>query len=153
MAFLCAVLLGVVSGLRAMLAPAAVSWAVHLGVLSVTNTPLAFMGYQYTPVIFTVLAIGELITDKLPKTPSRKLPVPFGARIVSGALVGATIGASSQLLALGLIAGVIGAVVGTLGGAAVRGKLASAFGRDLPAALTEDFAGILVATLTFLRLK
>ena len=36
----------------------------------------------------------------------------------------------------------VGAVVGTLGGAAARGKLAEAFGRDLPAALLEDAIAI-----------
>ena len=40
------------------------------------------------------------------------------------------------------VAGVVGAVIGTLGGAAVRAKLAQAFGRDLPAALIEDAVAI-----------
>ncbi|MBW8860119.1 MAG: DUF4126 domain-containing protein, partial [Caulobacter sp.] len=34
------------------------------------------------------------------------------------------------------------AVVGTLGGADVRGRLAKAFGRDLPAGLLEDVVAI-----------
>jgi uncharacterized membrane protein len=144
MLLLCAFFVGLVAGLRATLAPAGVSWAVRLGVIGVANSPLAFMGYKYTPVIFTVLAVGELINDKLPKTPSRKAPPGFIARILSGALVGATIGASSQMLALGLVAGAAGAVAGTLGGSAVRAKLAAQFHRDLPAALIEDLAGILI---------
>jgi uncharacterized membrane protein len=102
------------------------------------------MGYKYTPVIFTVLAVGELINDKLPKTPSRKALPSFIARIVSGALVGGTIGASRDMLVLGLVAGALGAVVGTLGGAAVRAKLAVLFRKDLPAALLEDLAGTLI---------
>jgi uncharacterized membrane protein len=32
----------------------------------------------------------------------------------------------------GLLAGAVGAVVGTLGGAAIRGRLAEALGKDLP---------------------
>lgn len=153
MILLCAALLGLVAGLRSMLAPAVVSWAIRLGLFSVAGTPLAFMGYKYTALILTVFAIGELIADKLPTTPSRKQPVPFGARIVSGALVGATLGASKEMLVLGMLAGVIGAVAGTLGGAAIRGKLAALFGRDLPAALTEDCAAILIAVLTVTRVK
>jgi uncharacterized membrane protein len=153
MILLCAALLGIVAGLRSMLAPAAVGWAIRLGLISVAGTPLAFMGYKYTAFILTALAIVELIADKLPTTPSRKQPGPFGARIVSGALVGATVGASSQSLWLGLIAGIIGAILGTLGGAAIRGKLAAAFGKDLPAALTEDVAGIVLAVVAVMRVK
>ena len=48
------------------------------------NTWLAFLGFAATPYILTVLAIGELIADKLPKTPSRKAPLGFGGRIVTG---------------------------------------------------------------------
>ena len=70
--FVLAFLIGVIAGLRSMTAPAAVSWAARLGWLHLENTPLAFLGFPSTPYILTVLAIGELIADKLPKTPSRK---------------------------------------------------------------------------------
>ena len=96
-----------------------------------------------TPYVFTLLAIVELVTDQLPKTPSRKVPVQFGGRIVSGALCGAAGGA----LAGGLVAGIVGAVIGTLGGAEARGRLARAFGRDMPAALIEDVVAIVGAYL------
>ncbi|PDT32814.1 DUF4126 domain-containing protein [Rhizobium sp. M10] len=142
-----ALLIGVISGLRAMTAPAAVAWGAALGWFDVSQTPLAFMGYRWTPWIFTVLAIVELITDQLPSTPSRKVPVQFSARIVTGALAGATIGAASGLLFGGLIAGVIGAVIGTYGGAAVRARLAASFGKDLPAALIEDAVAVIGAAL------
>jgi uncharacterized membrane protein len=147
MLLLCAFLVGLVAGLRAMTAPAVVSWFARSEGLAVATTPLAFMGFRYTPIIFTILAVGELINDKLPKTPSRKAPPSFIVRIVSGALSGATIGAAGNSLALGLILGAIGAVAGTLGGAAARAKLASAFGRDLPAALVEDVVAIAIAVL------
>ena len=42
----------------------------------------------------------------------------------------------------GFDAGVVGAVIGTYGGAAVRARLATSFGRDLPAALIEDVAAV-----------
>jgi len=142
-----AFLIGIIAGLRAMTAPAAVAWGAALGWFDVSQTPLAFMGYKWTPWIFTVLAAVELITDQLPTTPSRKVPMQFGARIIMGALTGATIGASGGSLVGGLIAGVVGAVVGTLGGAAVRGKLAAAFGKDTPAALIEDAIAIVGAIL------
>jgi len=142
-----ALVLGMVSGLRTMTSPAVVSWAARLGVLAVSGTPMAFMGFKYTPIIFTVLAIGEIINDKLPKTPSRTVPPQFIARILSGSLVGATVGAAAGSLIIGLLAGAIGAVGGTLGGAAIRGRLAKAFGKDLPAALIEDTAAIVIAIL------
>lgn len=137
--------IGIVAGLRAMTAPAAVSWAAALGWINVSETPLAFMGYAWTPWIFTVLALVELVTDQLPSTPSRKVPPQFAARIIMGGLAGATIGAGFGLLLVGLIAGIVGAVAGTYGGAAARGRLAAAFGRDLPAALIEDAVAVLGA--------
>ncbi|MEO8657039.1 MAG: DUF4126 family protein [Bryobacteraceae bacterium] len=143
-----AFLLGLVAGLRTMTAPAAASWAARLGLLKVADTGLAFMGFQFTPIIFTILALGELVNDKLPKTPSRKTPPQFIARIVSGALVGATVGAASEMLVAGIILGMIGAVAGTLGGAAVRGKLASLLGSDTPAALLEDGIAILISIIS-----
>lgn len=147
MILLLACLIGIVAGLRTMTAPAAVAWAAHLGWFSVADTPLAFMGYQWTPWIFSILAVIELVTDQLPSTPSRKVPVQFGGRIVVGALVGATVGAAGGMLFAGLIAGVVGAVIGTYGGAAARARLASAFGRDLPAALIEDAVAVIGALL------
>jgi uncharacterized membrane protein len=143
-----AFLIGVVVGLRAMTAPAAVSWAARLGWLHLEKTWLAFLGSAATPYIFSVLAIGELINDKLPKTPSRKEPMGFIARIVSGAFCGAAIGAASQALLGGLLAGVVGAVAGTLGGYEFRSRLVRATGgNDLPIALLEDAIAICGAFL------
>ena len=135
-------LIGVIAGLRAMMAPAMVSWAARLGWIDLGGTSLAFLGYLATPWIFGVLAAIELVTDQLPSTPSRTVPQQFGARLITGGLSGAAIGASAGALVLGLVAGVAGAVAGTLGGRAARGKLAAAFGRDLPAALIEDAVAI-----------
>jgi uncharacterized membrane protein len=152
MLLLCAFLLGFVAGLRSMLAPAVVSWAAFLNKPNIDQTPVALMSYRITAVIFTVLAAAELVADKLPMTPSRKQPVPFIIRIVTGSLAGATVGASAQKLLLGLVLGAIGAVAGTLGGAAARAKLASAFGRDFPAAIVEDIAALAIAIFAVTRL-
>jgi uncharacterized membrane protein len=138
-----AFLIGVITGLRSLTAPAAVSWAARLGWLHLENTWLAFLGSAIVPYILSVLAIGELIADKLPKTPSRKTPVPFTARVVIGAMCGAAIGAPSQLLIGGLLAGAVGAVAGTLGGYEVRTRLVRATGgKDTPIALLEDAIAI-----------
>ena len=63
---------------------AAISWAAHLGWLQLGSTPLAFMGYAWTPWILTVLAVVELVVDQLPSTPSRTVPMQFGACKKSG---------------------------------------------------------------------
>jgi uncharacterized membrane protein len=111
------------------------------------------MGYRYTAIIFTALALFEFVNDKLPKTPSRKTPPQFIARILSGALTGATIGASGTSPTAGMILGAAGAVVGTLGGAATRAKLAAAFGRDFPAGLLEDVMAIGLAIISLVRVR
>jgi uncharacterized membrane protein len=72
--YVLALLIGVVAGLRALTPVAAVSWAARLGRLHLENTWLAFLGYAATPYILTVLALFELVNDKLPKTPSRRSP-------------------------------------------------------------------------------
>jgi uncharacterized membrane protein len=141
--YIWAFLIGVIAGLRSMTAPAVVSWAARMGWLHLESTPLAFLGYAVTPYIFTVLAIGELIADKLPKTPSRKTPGPFIGRIVTGALSGAALGAASQSLTGGLVAGALGGVAGTLAGYEFRSRLVKATGgKDLPIALLEDLIAI-----------
>jgi uncharacterized membrane protein len=147
MLLLLALLVGIVAGLRAMTAPAVVSWAGYAGWLPLAGTPLAFMGSWWAPWLLTVLALGELVTDQLPSTPSRKVPMQFAARIVTGALSGATIGAIGVSPAAGAVAGAVGAVIGTLGGAAFRARLASSFGEDRPAALIEDAIAIIGALL------
>lgn len=139
---LLALLIGIIAGLRAMTAPAAVSWAARLGLLNLAPTSLAFLGYAFTPWIFTALALAELVTDQLPTTPSRTVPVQFGTRILTGGLSGGAIGAAYGQLPAGVVAGVIGAVIGTLGGRRFRARLAASFGSDRPAALIEDAVAI-----------
>jgi uncharacterized membrane protein len=135
-------LIGVMAGLRAMTAPAAISWAARLGWLDVASTRLAFLGYGVTPWVLTALALGELVADQLPSTPSRTVPVQFGTRLLVGGLCGAAIGISGGALVIGTLAGIGGAIIGTLGGRAFRARLASAFGSDRPAAFIEDAVAI-----------
>src|SRR6478609_5743647 len=115
---LLALVIGIIAGLRAMTAPAAIAWAAACARLPLEGGWLAFMGWRFTPWIFSLLAAAELVTDQLPSTPSRKVPQQFGARIVMGGLCGAAIGFGQGALWIGLALGVVGAVIGTLGGAA-----------------------------------
>src|SRR5580698_1627286 len=120
--FINAFLVGTASGLRALIGLAALSWAVHFGILPLDHTWFAFLGYRFTPYILTLMEIGELVNDKLPRTPSRLAPPGFIARIVTSALCGLAIGLaghggfSGNSMIIGLVAGIIGAVAGTFGG-------------------------------------
>jgi uncharacterized membrane protein len=147
---LLAFLIGTVAGLRAMTAPAALSWAAWLGKLGLSRTWLAFLGYAWTPWIVTLAAGGELVTDQLPSTPSRTVPVQFGTRLVMGAVCGAAVTAGFGSMLPGALAGIVGAAIGTLGGRALRARLAAAFGSDRPAAFIEDAVAIAIALVVAL---
>jgi len=148
---LSAFLIGVIAGLRGFTPPAALGWAARSGWLDLSGSSLAFLGYRWTPWIFTALAVFELISDQRPTTPSRTVPVQFGTRILMGGLCGAALGASGGALVSGLIAGVAGSIVGTLGGKAMRSRMAAAFGSDRPAALIEDAIAIAGAVLVVMH--
>jgi uncharacterized membrane protein len=139
--------IGLVAGLRAMTAIAAAGWALHLGLIDPGGSWLGYLGHGWVPWVLTLLALGELVTDQLPATPSRTVPVQFGARLLSGALSGATVGLATGSPIGGTVAGVLGAAAGTLGGSRGRAWLAGAFGRDRPAAFIEDAVAIAGAAL------
>jgi len=153
MAYLLALLIGCVAGLRTVTAPAAVSWGARLGRLHLDATWLALFGYTWTPWILTLLAAGEVIVDQLPSTPSRTEPVGVGARIVSGAVSGAAIAAAGGTMVGGMLAGIAGAVVGTLAGHRFRARLAAAFHKDRPAALIEDAIALGAALVIAMALR
>jgi uncharacterized membrane protein len=153
MTALLALLLGVVAGLRTMTPPAMLAWAAHLGWLDLENTGLAFLASIWSRGILTVAAVGELVADQLPSTPSRTVPVQFGARLVSGGFCGAAIGLGRGAPIVGAVAGVVGAIIGTLGGRYGRARLAATFRRDPPAAFLEDAVAIGAAMLIGLALR
>jgi uncharacterized membrane protein len=136
--------IGVVAGLRSMTAPAVVAWAAHLGSLHLHDTSLAFMGSTIAVGILSVFAIGELIADKLPKTPRRTMIAPLLARAVTGGLCGACLDLSrNQSLIIGAILGAVGAVLGAFGGYEIRKRLVSRLNiPDLFVALPEDLIAI-----------
>jgi uncharacterized membrane protein len=139
-----AVGIGLVAGLRSLTAPAAVSWAAHLGWLNLHSSPLAFMGSTGAVVIFSLLAIGELIVDKMPKTPSRTSLLPLLARILMGGLCGVSLYASAnRSLLFGALLGGTGAVIGAFGGYDVRRRLVSKLNtKDIFIAVSEDLIAI-----------
>ena len=142
-----AVGIGIAVGLRTFTAPALVSWAAHLGWLHLEGTPLAFMGSMVTVVIFTLLAIVEYVTDQLPSTPARTVPMQFTARLITGVLSGACICVSGGLsLLVGAVAGAVGAVIGTYGGYEARKRLVNGLKvKDILIAIPEDLVAIALA--------
>jgi uncharacterized membrane protein len=141
---LLALLIGVVAGSRSLTAPAVVAWGAYLGWIDLHGTWASWMANIITVVVFTVLAIGELVNDKLPKTPPRTAPPIFAARLVTGGLAGAVLGAWPHWTFTALGAGIVGAVLGTLGFYQFRKRLVAATGgRDLPIALLEDAIAVL----------
>src|SRR5260370_38312994 len=109
--------IGVISGLRALTAPAAVAWAAHRNWLHLHGTPLSFMGAGLAVIIFTLFAVVELVTDQLPSTPARTKPMGLVPRLITGGLSGAAVAASGgQGLAFVAVLGVLGGNVGTFRG-------------------------------------
>jgi uncharacterized membrane protein len=144
-----ALLIGVVAGLRALTAPAAVAWAAALGWINLDGTWAEWMAHPITVTVLTILALGELVSDQLPRTPSRRVPMQFGARLATGGFAAAVLATGAVFnptawVVVGAVgAGLIGAVAGTLGGAGARQRLVAAIGgRDLPIALIEDVLAV-----------
>ena len=61
--------IGVVAGLRSLTAPALVAWAAHCKWLKLDHSVLGFLGSTAAVVVLSLLAIGELVMDKLPFAP------------------------------------------------------------------------------------
>ena len=142
--FVFALGIGVVAGLRSLTPPAVVAWAAHLGWLNLSTSPLAFMGSIIAVVIFSLLAVFELIADLLSSTPKRTAPAGLTARILMGGLCGACVcAASNQSFILGAILGALGGVIGAFAGYEVRRKLVAALNiKDIFIALLEDLLTI-----------
>jgi uncharacterized membrane protein len=139
-----AFLIGVVAGLRSLTAPAVVAWAAHRNWLNLHNTPLSFMGSTAAVVIFTLLAVVELVADQLPSTPSRLKPPGLIARIVLGGLSGTGVAvAGAQSILLGAVLGMAGGIAGAFAGYEARTRLVKSLKvPDLVIALLEDAAAI-----------
>jgi uncharacterized membrane protein len=84
--------------------------------------------------VAALMAIGEMVADKLPGMPPRTAPVPLLGRLAVGAYIGATVARRS-----GTVGGVLGAATAILGsycGKAVRERLS---GRDRRAEVAVGF--------------
>src|SRR5215467_7688 len=103
--------IGIATGLRSTTPIAVTTWFARLGRIALTQTPLSFLASLPAAAIFTVAAVGELVVDKLPKTPARTAASGLAARFVMGSLCGAAIA-----LASAQVGWVVGALLGAAGG-------------------------------------
>jgi len=136
-------LIGFFAGLRSLTPPAVTAWAAHLGWLNLQR-PFSWIGSSASVVILSLLALAELIADKLPKTPSRTAPPGLIARIVTGGFTGACLAvASGGGTTMGVVLGIIGALAGTFAGYKARTGIVKALRiPDIYVALTEDLIAI-----------
>ena len=144
-------LLGMMTGLRTMTPMAVLCWFAYFGSdgghLPLGGTWAFWAAKLVTAIVFTVLAVGEYIGDKLPKTPSRTAPGPLIARLVFGGLVGAIAATGVKGSTIeGILLGVAGALAGTFLGYQLRKYLVEWSGRpDWNIAVLEDAFALVVS--------
>ena len=138
--------IGVIAGMRTMTAPALVSYK-----LSHTNSNenvgpalrdsrLHFLTSPVATNVLAVMAVGELVADKLPGTPDRTGQPQVWGRIGSGALSAAALTkADGNSASIGALVGALGAAAGAFTFFQVRRWLTHE--KELPdlwVALAED---------------
>lgn len=107
-------------------------------------------GAPWVAIAFTVLALGELVGDKLPRTPDRTSPGPLLARLTMGGLGGAICATGMSGPGLeGVLLGVLGALLGAFAGFMIRRDLVQRHGcPDWIIAVAEDLFTILCAAFS-----
>lgn len=136
--------IGIIAGLRAFTPLAIICWATHFGWLNLSDTRLSFLGSSAAIGISSLLALGELVADKLPMTPNRISLGPLSGRIFSGVFTATAVAtALHQSITFAIILGIAGALAGTFGGYYVRRSLTKGYKLpDIVIALTEDLVAI-----------
>ena len=139
--------IGLVAGMRSMLAPAVVAWAAHFRWLNLDGSPFAFIQAESILWFLSLGAIGELIADLLPGIPRRTALLPLLARMVSGGFCGACLFANaSRSLLVGASLGAAGGVIGAFAGYEIRKRLVAKLKiKDLVVALAEDLVALSLA--------
>lgn len=136
--------IGIVAGMRAMTAPAIVSYMATNGCLEIERERFGFFGRPHALKVMIGLASGEALFDKLPFMPKRTEAGGLASRIISGALCGATIcRAKEKSMVVGAIAGAFGAIGSTFAVYNVRRSLSQELMvPDTVIALLEDTVAV-----------
>ena len=131
-----AAVIGLAAGMRSMSSPAFLTQLAKPG----RHSSLAFLNRPATAKTMAVLALGELVADKLPFMPKRTDTPALVARAISGGFSGAAICSSKKRSVLtGALAGAIAAVGATYGAYKLRKWVGARF--DIPdpvIAIAED---------------
>jgi uncharacterized membrane protein len=133
--------LGAIAGMRAIAAPALLShYLAKDPAGSLYNTRLRYLQRPFVATGLKFLAGAEMIGDKLPAIPDRITPPPLAARVLSGAVVGATVaGANERPKITGALLGMAGALVASFGFFYLRKKLGQESGLpNVALGLMED---------------
>ena len=136
--------IGIVAGMRAMTAPAIIGYMASSGCLPTERERFGLFGRPGALGILIALASGEAVFDKLPFMPRRTETAGLAARILSGAICGATIcKAKEKSVVIGAIAGAFGAIGSTFAVFNVRQSLSQELRiPDAAIALLEDTTAI-----------
>lgn len=150
-----AVLLGGLAGMRSMAAPAALGRLSQAGKLEHTKGALALVSRPGFAKSANLLAVAELVADKLPFTPNRTAAGPLLGRALMGGFAGASIFAAQRRPAVpGALIGAAAAVGAACAAFAIRKRIVRRSGwHDGVVALAEDaVVGLLGLAITS-RLK
>jgi uncharacterized membrane protein len=144
---------GFATGLRTFTPLAFISWVAVWGWMPLGSSRLAFLGTSTGATIVSILAVLELVGDKLPMTPDRTSPGPLGARILIAAFAAAALAIGmGQSWVAAILCGAIGSVLGAFAGFRYRTTLLKRIAiRDWILAVVEDFVTVGL-TLTALRI-
>ena len=140
-------LMGVTTGLRSLTPMAVLCWFAYMGYLPVDGTWAAWTARPVVVLVFTVLALGEIVAEKLPNIPDRISAGPLIARLVLGGLIGSIAATAMAGPGVeGVLLGVLGAALGAFGGFMVRRDLVARIGcADWKVALAEDLVTLACA--------
>jgi len=135
-------MLGFATGLRSMTPLAVLCWFAYAGQLSADWAP--WISHLSLAIIFTILAVAELIADKMPWIPDRVAPASLIWRVLLAGFAGAIAATSMQGPGLeGVLLGLVGALIGACGGYMLRRELVQNLDcKDWHIALSEDILAI-----------
>jgi uncharacterized membrane protein len=135
---------GFLSGLRTFTPIALLSWMALWGWTPVAGSPVWFVGTQAFAIAISLLAVLELVGDKLPKTPARTHLMPLIGRFVVGGMAGAALSfTAGRSWLFGSLLGAIASVAGAFSGYHLRKAVVDRSRiPDLIVALLEDLVTV-----------
>jgi uncharacterized membrane protein len=146
-----ALIVGFATGLRTFTPLALICWVAVWGWLPLGSSRLHFLGTATGATIVSILAVIELVGDKLPMTPGRTSPGPLGARILIASFAAAAlaVGMGHSWIAA-VICGAVASVIGSFAGFRYRTSIAKKVALpDWIFAVAEDAATIGLTLVAF----